>query len=336
MLSTKHITGLFFIGILVMSGIAPMLADTFDVSNTAVSPLVVQFGDSVEELAAIAELKSNFPRARVVDFSVYERIMAFKGPIIYVGHSSDSGIQYYGKIVSWDVLADMIRHSKSNSHYILGCESLKIMELTKSTGKNVFSFTQKVDAILGALVVASLISRSIKIFQKLVTIGGRLIKGEQSPRYLSYFGGSEWDGFYFLVASIFLILFPLTMGALGLSTAFKISALLSGGLATAIQGALYTFAQFIEALFVTKNYVNAFTYFLSFMVLVVIVIDAIINGKSYFIKLAAKPLFVSEQAASLTWPKMMLVSVGLASLVVSIFGMLSDIEDDDAIIFSSE
>ncbi len=85
MLSLKHITGLFFIGILMMSGFAPVLSD-IEISNTAVSPLVVQFGDFVEEMAAIAELKSNFPRARVVDFSMYERIMAFKAPIIYVGH----------------------------------------------------------------------------------------------------------------------------------------------------------------------------------------------------------------------------------------------------------
>ncbi len=336
MLSKKHITGLLFIGTLVMSGVAPVLADTLEVSNTSASPLVVQFGGSVEEMAAIAELKSNFPRARVVDFSEYDRVVSFRGPIIYVGHSSDEGIQYRRKTVSWDVLADMIRISKSNSHYMLGCESSKITELTQNTGKNVFSFEEKVDAILGALVVASLISASQKIFRKLLTGIGGLINGERSPRYLGYFGGSEWDGFYFLVASIFLILFPLTMGALGLSTAFKISALLSGGLATAIQGALYTFTQFIESLFVTKNYVNAFAYFLSFMVLVVIVIDAIIDGKSYFIKIAAKPLFASEQVASLTWPKMMLVSAGLASLVVSIFGMLSDYQDSDAIIFSSE
>ncbi len=72
MLSTRHITGLFFIDILVMSGVAPVLADTFDLSDNAISPLVVQFGDSVEEMAAIVELKSNFPMARVVEFSAYD------------------------------------------------------------------------------------------------------------------------------------------------------------------------------------------------------------------------------------------------------------------------
>ncbi len=172
MLSPKHMTSLFFIGILVMPGFAPVLTDTFEISNTVVSPLVVQFGDFVEEMAAIAELRSNFPRARVVDFSAYDRIVSFKRPIIYVGHSSDQGIQYNGMTVTWDGLADMIHHSKSNSHCILGCESLKIIELTKSTGKNVFSFGQKIDALIGAMVISGRIvaqSRpSHTIFQKII------------------------------------------------------------------------------------------------------------------------------------------------------------------------
>ncbi len=157
MLSQKHFTGLFFIGILVMSGVAPVLADTFEISNTVISPLVVQFGDSVEKMAAIVELKSNFPRARVVDFSAYHRIVSFTGPIIYVGHSSDSGIQYYGRTVSWDVLANMIRISKANSYYMLGCESSIITELTQNTGKTIFSFRQKVDAIVSALTIKLII-----------------------------------------------------------------------------------------------------------------------------------------------------------------------------------
>ncbi len=136
-----------------MSGFAPVLADTFEISNTVVSPLVVQFGDFVEEMTAIAELKSNFPRTRVVDFSAYEMIMSFKGSIIYVRHSSNEGVNYYGKTVSWDVLAHMIRISKSNNHYMLGCEFSKITELTQNTGKTVFSFNRKVDAIIGVLTI---------------------------------------------------------------------------------------------------------------------------------------------------------------------------------------
>ncbi|RMG22320.1 MAG: hypothetical protein D6732_25955 [Methanobacteriota archaeon] len=161
MLSKKHISCLFFMGILVMSGFAPVIADTFEISNTAVSPLVVQFGDSVEEMAAIAELKSNFPRARVVDFSEFDRIVSFKGAVIYVGHSSDEGILYYGGTVSWDVLVGLIRNSKSNSHYMLGCESSKITELTTRSGKNVFSFNFKVDAIFGSLMISYLLIKTI-------------------------------------------------------------------------------------------------------------------------------------------------------------------------------
>ncbi len=167
-----------------MSGVAPILANTLDISNTAVSPLVVQFGDSVEELAAIAELRSNFPQAMVVDFSVYDRILSFKGPIIYVGHSSFSGILYYGKTISWTVLAGMIRNSKSNNHYILGCESSKITELTQSTGKKVFSFEKKVDALIGAYFVSLLIANSRRILPYLFLRLNTLLNNLASPLFL--------------------------------------------------------------------------------------------------------------------------------------------------------
>ncbi|RMG35690.1 MAG: hypothetical protein D6732_09110 [Methanobacteriota archaeon] len=193
MLSTKHISGLFFIGILVISGFAPVLADTFNDSNTDVSPLVVQFGDSIEEQAAIAELKSNFPRAQVVGFSEYDRIVSFKGSVIYVGHSSNEGIQFNGKTVSWDVLAEIIRTSKSDSHYILGCESSKIAELTQGTGKRVFSFGQKVDAIFGAYFVSFLIFRSRQILSDMFLRIHALLYDISSALFLSVpeYSGTE-------------------------------------------------------------------------------------------------------------------------------------------------
>ncbi|RMG28587.1 MAG: hypothetical protein D6732_18755 [Methanobacteriota archaeon] len=216
MLSTKHVTSLFFIGILVMSGVAPVLEDTFEVSNTAVSPLVVQFGDSVEELAAIAELKSNFPRARVVDFSAYDMIVSFKGPVIYVGHSSDEGVQYNGKTISWDVLVDIIRISKSNSHYMLGCESSKVIKLTEASGKQVFAFQTVVDAIMGATLVSYLVFirtpsfQSINVQQWMKKIEERAEHIFSNPRIfmpLDNFGSNEklWHSIYAVFMSLALL-----------------------------------------------------------------------------------------------------------------------------------
>ncbi|RMG28585.1 MAG: hypothetical protein D6732_18745 [Methanobacteriota archaeon] len=178
------------------------------------SPLVVQFGSSFEEMAAIAELKSNFPRARVVDFSAYDMIVSFKGSVIYVGHSSEKGIQYRGKTVSWDVLADMIRISKSNSHYILGCKSSKITELVDGNAKNVASFREEVDAILGSNIISlSLLKNSKQITvvaNKLLTRLQNLIENVVSPMLLigshPNFKGKEpfWNvlNFVLLVASL--------------------------------------------------------------------------------------------------------------------------------------
>ncbi|RMG29420.1 MAG: hypothetical protein D6732_17650 [Methanobacteriota archaeon] len=232
MLSIKHITGLFFIGILVISGVAPVLADTFEVSNTAASPLVVQFGDSVEELAAIAELKSNFLHARIVDFSEHDTIISYSGPVIYVAHSSDKGILYHGKTVSWYVLAGLIRNSKSDSHYMLGCDSNSISEILSSSNMAVVSFSQKIDAILGAIMVSALIKRSIgetsSFFPLLLKLFGRISTITQNPESFLplYLGGEETYTLGYIFFTIFAFLFPLTNAALAFSVAsFAASAL---------------------------------------------------------------------------------------------------------------
>ncbi len=196
-----------------MSGVAPLLADTFDVSNTAVSPLVMQFGGSVEEMTAITKLKSNFPRARVVDFSAYDRIVAFKGPIIYVGHSSVEGVQYYGKIVSWDVLAEMISISKSNNHCMLRCEANKIMELTEASGKQVFAFDQKIDAIFGANIVSMLISFSKFYWLNRFVRYKKIVLDPSVSLFLAWSNSETAYHGFTLVAGLATVIFPLTMRA---------------------------------------------------------------------------------------------------------------------------
>ncbi len=251
MLSKKHFTGLFFIGILVMSGVAPVLADTFEISNTVISPLVVQFGDSVEKMAAIVELKSNFPRAHVVDFTAYHRIVSFKGPIIYVGHSSEEGIQYHGKTVSWDVLVDIISISKSDSHYMLGCEFSKITELTTNSKKSIYSFGKKVDALVAANVVSFHLTKSIFFASKTLL---RLKNILQGVTIALPSGLGEVEEMGHTAAFIFIFfsaIFTATASVASKSLILKsISGVLGGIAAAELQ---------ILANAVTKTFIKAFT-----------------------------------------------------------------------------
>ena len=331
MLSTKHITSLFFIGILVISGVAPVFSDTFGVSNTVVSPLVVQFGDSVEEMAAIAELKSNFPRARVVDFSAYDRIVSFTGPIIYVGHSSDQGIQYNGMTVSWDVLATIIRHSKSNSHYMLGCESSKITELLTRNTKTVFSFREEVDAILGSNIISlNLLKNSQQIAvvaNKLLTRLQYLIMNIANPLLLigSYpnFKGDEpfWDvlNFVLLVASLGISTYGLFKDAIKATVASFILALVDpiANLVGLITNGV-SLGAFVGSLW-------------GFLPIFVALIASAALKLSFWAALAAGAELAAASTVAYWIAKGAIIFAGLMDALWFILGLNSDLKDPDGI-----
>lgn len=148
---------------MIVGGIAPMLVNgliltSYDIDNIATeAPLVVMFGNSKAEIEAKNQFIENFPYSLIINYLDMEMILSYSGPIVYIGHSSVEGISNFGQIIGWDIIAEIITKSLSNDHFILGCDSETISSLTSSTGKNVISFDNKVDAIAGANIVSILI-----------------------------------------------------------------------------------------------------------------------------------------------------------------------------------
>ncbi len=129
-----------------------------NMATTEVSPTVVMFGSSQEELAAKNQIFENFPNSILIDFSDIEMIYQNSNLVIYIGHSSKEGIAYNDRIIEWEDIAIIIKKSISNDHFILGCDSETITSLTASTGKNVVSFDTKIDAIVGASFISVMIA----------------------------------------------------------------------------------------------------------------------------------------------------------------------------------
>ncbi len=168
---------------MVLSSFAPILVNnlprevnTFTTNNTTiaeVSPFIVMFGSSLEELAAVSDLKQNFPKAAIINFNFYEAILVItttKSPVIWVGHSSENGIDFEGTTLSWNIISNIVQETESDYHYFLACESSIVTKLIKNTGKFVYSFSETVDAIFASNVISILISnifnggRNINIF----------------------------------------------------------------------------------------------------------------------------------------------------------------------------
>ncbi|RMG41745.1 MAG: hypothetical protein D6732_02045 [Methanobacteriota archaeon] len=96
----------------------------------------------------------------------------------------------YGKTVSWGMLADMVRISKSNRHYMLGCESSKITELTMQSGKAIVSFDGKIEPILGALFISAALTKSVGLFGKFLNRLNQVMKNPNAYSRL-YFSMNE-------------------------------------------------------------------------------------------------------------------------------------------------
>jgi len=228
--------------LLMMSGIAPILVNSLpNKTGTArttivenISPLLVMFGSSEAEVAARDQLLQNFPNSYVRDFSISkQQIIEYTGPVIYIGHSFEEGISYRNQIVQWNSLSEIIGKSLSNNHYILGCNSQTISELTAETDKNVISFGQEVDAIAGANFISlkiSIIHNMYKIVKLsfLSLLFNRMYQLTlDSDQFLPLrLGGEEVNTMGPLFFAMIGTLFPLTGAALALSAAmFTISML---------------------------------------------------------------------------------------------------------------
>ncbi len=183
----KQILGISILAILTMGNLSPFMVATsekrqenisLDVNNSN-NPFIVTFGNTKEEKIAVSTLLENFPNAKIIDFSMIHQILNYDNPIIYVGHGSSYGLDYFGRIIEWDYLADIITASKSNNHYILECESKRITELEDFSGKKVISFASEIDAEFAALYVSFMISNNKGLLKHLIYRINEIMEGAE-------------------------------------------------------------------------------------------------------------------------------------------------------------
>ena len=189
---------------------------------TTIAPLLVTFGMTKEEIAAKDQLLKIFPASKIIEFNSFGEIIHYDGPIIYIGHSSKDGIDYNGEIIQWIVISNIIKKSVSDNHYILGCNSEKITELTSHTRKHVMAFNFEIDALLGAYAISLSIAKEFgfnNIVHKLLNnLINRFIKIKNDPSksLLMKLWGEEIYTTGQLFVALIAVLFPLVGATLDL------------------------------------------------------------------------------------------------------------------------
>ncbi len=162
--SIRFIKALTLIVFFIISGIA--LASLQKIQIPDSTPLIVEFGDSTEEKAAVSEIRTLLPHTKIVKFSsntMSEALRFAIGPVIFVGHGSSEGIMTTNGLISWKEMSSIFSFSKSNQQFILSCDSEYGVEIAKKQGINMIGIPGKVDAIIGADVVSFAILRGYRL-----------------------------------------------------------------------------------------------------------------------------------------------------------------------------
>lgn len=135
--------------VFISTGFVVALSQPFD------SPLVVVFGDSKAEDAALAILLDEMPNSLVVQYDsfAYDFFkMKSIGVAILIGHGNEAGIFQNGKLVQAQEIVAEISNTPARRIMITACNSKAIADLDES-GRS-FGFSHYVDAELAAFETA--------------------------------------------------------------------------------------------------------------------------------------------------------------------------------------
>ncbi len=178
------ISAILIMALLLTSGIAPVVVK---LQPHHVNPMIVSLGSSVEVTTAVQQLLKTFPTAKVIKFNFKTSLSVIRHsmhPIVWVGHGGPDGILINSQLYSWKVMARLIKLSPMKD-YLLSCDSNQVLKFASLSFKQVFAFPDKIDAVLGALLIAYKLTGIQQLIGKLFDRFSMLFSGLSHPLFLS-------------------------------------------------------------------------------------------------------------------------------------------------------
>ncbi|MHA1636788.1 MAG: hypothetical protein ACTSUO_07305 [Candidatus Thorarchaeota archaeon] len=204
-------------------------------STPVANTIIVTFGQTPAETAAVDILQDEFPDAIDVEFGGldYNLLkMRTYGPMIFVGHGSDQGIENGNKIVSVDQMECELKTCASPKIIILACDS-EIIAAQDESGRT-FGFSSVIDAELAALETAIRINifqgdvdEAFAIFERYVDVAMLKISGSSNIIPLAFVmdpgDGGGTPGPYFSDAELWSAIKNFVIGCVFALIGFGIS-----------------------------------------------------------------------------------------------------------------
>ncbi|MHA2274468.1 MAG: hypothetical protein ACXAC2_01775 [Candidatus Kariarchaeaceae archaeon] len=167
---------------------------TYSLSVPVNQDIILKFGDSVEELAAIETLQeyNEFTKTLDVDnkFAQMELMRSF-GKVFVVGHGNDEGIVRSNGLMKYEEVNSILTRSSGSAFVYVACNSANA---AKSLNRlNTFGFPGLIEPVTGALIASHITGSESATVPKILS---RMINVANNPSEYStlYFGPNEMVG----------------------------------------------------------------------------------------------------------------------------------------------
>lgn len=161
MLSKKHVSGLILISVLVMSNfylvITSMLATTMVTATEQSAIGMFVSKDSYEPQLAAETFARSLAPMEINMFNSVQMALQSDVPVFIFAHGDSSELRLNGRLVTYQQLASMVNIERTNSIYLVACQSAAI-EMYDSA--DIFEgIVGDVDAVIAGLVVALIVAQ---------------------------------------------------------------------------------------------------------------------------------------------------------------------------------
>lgn len=336
----------------------------WSLSTPSMTPLIVMMGESPEEKATQKTIQKYHPGVKVVNYrSIAFNIEIFRslGPVFYIGHGNEEGIQYKDEELSYEQLSQV----GSPQVYFLSCQSPSLNSIKQMDAIHAGIFAAMIISLQKnqTSMIPTLIKDSIKRQNELglgkaqpmflrfirnsrprVRDGGRSSISSSSNKRSFVIPNKDKPGTGLtlaelaihsvtIIACILAIIAPLTLTAIARYIPIATEKLIAAGYAVAAFSALLTLAAiFVEEL---DDFLAGDNSILEFAVAILGMIGAVITIAQYIIRflpwwraVIAGLLLIGDTGAKLNvWLTVGLIGAAILGIILAIDNLIRDFND---------
>ncbi|MHA1769962.1 MAG: hypothetical protein ACTSYL_01685 [Candidatus Thorarchaeota archaeon] len=170
--------------LLVIAVLSPLWV--MPLSAPVVSDVVVVMHDDSAVRTAVRTITVNDPHVQVVEYGSLQYALTIHrtlGRVVWVSHGSEKGILAGATVISWSKFSRFVTDTP-NRDIVLACNSANIYEFVPSDDE-VVGIDGLVDAGLGGLIVAYLLSPNKNVLNQVMVRIGDILSGQSVVRLLS-------------------------------------------------------------------------------------------------------------------------------------------------------